>query len=208
MSQWYLFTRKEAPHHASIGILPCVPSASARLARRQSRFHFVVLLVMLCQARDAEVQPNTAWCSLEVIAWAALMATTHTFLLDLLRTCSCTLQEHLNAKKKERDALEKDYQASADAKKAFEAAQEREKEAREAVKAAKAAVRQAAKIVVDPPATVRGVFTFPLCYQGGRGLIAWCPEFWRAAIRQDCGRSPCHGAGSSHFPCIIKMEGD
>ncbi|CAL8469862.1 g9404 [Coccomyxa elongata] len=63
------------------------------------------------------------------------------------------LSEHLNAKKKDRDALEKDYQASVDAKKAFEAAQEREKEAREAVKAAKAAVRQAAKIVVDPPAT-------------------------------------------------------
>ncbi|BDA43873.1 probable cell division cycle and apoptosis regulator protein 1 [Coccomyxa sp. Obi] len=63
------------------------------------------------------------------------------------------LSEYVNAKKKEREALEKDYQASVDAKKAFEAAQEREKEAREAVKTAKAAVRQAAKIVVDPPAT-------------------------------------------------------
>jgi hypothetical protein len=81
------------------------------------------------------------------------------------------MQEWQEGKRKEREALDRDYKASQDAKRAHEAALERVKQAREAVKEAKAAVRQAAKVVVDPPATV-GVPTTPGRRRRGRAYDA------------------------------------
>lgn len=61
----------------------------------------------------------------------------------------------MNAKRKEHAALDKDYKAYEDARKALEAAKARASEAKDAVKAARAAVLEALKTISDPPATVR-----------------------------------------------------
>ncbi len=136
---------------------------SVQLWRGTNYYVVSLQMLLLCRPHDAVLQPDPGTYKYENIACDALKST---ILSCFNKTCSVhaedppmILQEHLNAKKAARDALERDYQASVDAKKAFEAAQEREKEAREAIKAAKAAVRQAAKIVVDPPATVRGPYS-------------------------------------------------
>ena len=70
-------------------------------------------------------------------------------------TRQATLQEYVNTKRKEHAALDKDYKAYEDARKALEAAKAKASEAKDAVKAARAAVLEALKTVSDPPATVR-----------------------------------------------------
>ena len=71
------------------------------------------------------------------------------------------LQDYVNAKRAEHAALDKDYQAFTDAKKAVETAKEKTKAVRETVKSARAAVREALKTVSDPPAVVR---RHPTCF--------------------------------------------
>ena len=65
------------------------------------------------------------------------------------------MQEYVNLKRQEHAALDKDYKAYEDAKKALEAAKARAVEAKDAVKSARAAVLEALKTVSDPPAVVR-----------------------------------------------------
>ncbi len=70
-------------------------------------------------------------------------------------TARALLQEYVNTKRKEHAALDKDYKAYEDARKALEAAKAKAGEAKEAVKTARAAVLEALKTVSDPPAIVR-----------------------------------------------------
>ena len=72
----------------------------------------------------------------------------------MLLAMAIVLQDYVNAKRAEHAALDKDYQAFTDAKKAVETAKERTKEVKETVKDARVAVREALKTVSDPPAVV------------------------------------------------------
>ena len=72
----------------------------------------------------------------------------------MLLAMATVLQDYVSAKRAEHTALEKDYRAFTDAKKAVETAKERTKEVKETVKNARAAVREALKTVSDPPAVV------------------------------------------------------
>ena len=73
---------------------------------------------------------------------------------NVLLAMAIVLQDYVNAKRAEHAALDKDYRAFTDAKKAVETAKERTKEVKETVKNARAAVREALKTVSDPPAVV------------------------------------------------------
>ena len=72
----------------------------------------------------------------------------------MLLAMATVLQDYVSAKRAEHAALDKDYRAFTDAKKAVETAKERTKEVKETVKNARAAVREALKTVSDPPAVV------------------------------------------------------
>ena len=83
----------------------------------------------------------------------------------VLLAMESVLQDYVNAKRAEHAALNKDYQAFTDAKKAVETAKERTKEVKEVVKNARAAVREALKTVSDPPAVVsRHPASFSHCH--------------------------------------------
>ena len=85
----------------------------------------------------------------------------------MLLAMESVLQDHVNAKRAEHAALDKDYQAFTDAKKAIETAKERTKEVKENVKNARTAVREALKTVSDPPAVVSRHHTcFSHCHCG------------------------------------------
>ena len=85
----------------------------------------------------------------------------------MLLAMATVLQDYVSAKRAEHAALDKDYRAFTDAKKAVETAKERTKEVKETVKNARAAVREALKTVSDPPAVVsRHLISFSHCHCG------------------------------------------